>query len=71
MRLDEWRKQNSVTATEFARRLNRALGDGMVTYNAVWRWETGRSMPSAPKISAIEKLTEGRVTASDFANHKI
>ena len=32
----------------------------------VWRWETGRSMPSAADLRRITKVTGGAVTPNDF-----
>lgn len=38
----------------------------------VWRWETGRSVPEAPRIRRIIEWSGGQVTADDVlaANYK-
>lgn len=40
-----------------------ALG---VTGITVWRWETGRSIPTPPALKAIDSWSGGKVKPNDF-----
>jgi transcriptional regulator with XRE-family HTH domain len=59
MLLHNWRVANNMGPGDAAR----LLGVRPIT---VWRWETGRSMPSAADLRRIIELTGGAVTPNDF-----
>lgn len=60
MNLDEYLKDEKITAQEFSRKLG-------VSHVAVHHWVTGARRPNARHTLAIEEITEGRVTARDLA----
>ena len=50
------------------RKLNQAAFASLVGVSeaAVCRWVSGKSRPSWEKLSQIERVTDGKVTARDF-----
>lgn len=63
MRLASYLKKKGLSDKAFA-----ALTD--LHYTEVWNYRTGRRMPRADKVAAIEKATKGRVRAKDFIEPK-
>ncbi len=63
MRLSEWRKSKSISTSELARQLGL---NGERDSGNVWNWETGRARPDADIVEAIDRLTEGAVSAADM-----
>ena len=59
MKLKTYRKQLGLSREKVAA----ALG---VTGVTVWRWETGRMVPSPPVLKKIAKWSAGAVTPNDF-----
>ena len=58
-KLTKYRKSSDLTMLQVAN----ALG---VTESAVSLWESGRRIPRLAQILAIEKYTDGKVTAYDW-----
>lgn len=61
MKLSEWLATRGETQAEFAARPE--LGVHPIT---VTKWVTGRQMPRAARMAAIERVTAGAVRAGDF-----
>lgn len=58
MKLKEWRKLKQISMEKFAARVG-------ATGPTVWRWETGRGLPSSERMQKIWLETAGAVTADD------
>lgn len=59
MTLHEYLQQHGLTQVEFARRLN-------IRVSTLNGWRMGRRFPRAHDLAAIERETQGAVTARDF-----
>lgn len=63
MLLKTWRENNGWTLARLAEELDLP---GAFPVGTVQRWESGKSRPEADIIAKIEKVTGGKVTASDM-----
>ncbi len=63
MQLTDWMRLSQHNDETLAKKLG-------VHETSVWRWRTGRRMPSKRLLQAVERLTNGAVTANDFINQK-
>lgn len=59
MQLSDWLTHNNISVAVFAERIG-------VTAQAVRLWTRGERMPGVEQISAIQRVTEGQVTANDL-----
>lgn len=59
MKLDAYLTKQNLTAAEFGRRIGL---DGI----SMWKIRTGKRLPTLPQAVAIQRVTEGKVTAEDF-----
>lgn len=59
MDLRSYRKQHAISLNEMGQRIG-------VTGVTVHRWEVGKVRPGLSAIEAIQRATDGAVTASDF-----
>jgi transcriptional regulator with XRE-family HTH domain len=59
MRLADYLKKHGLSDKDFAEKTG-------LHYTEVWNYRTGRRMPRADKVAAIEKATRGAVRAGDF-----
>ncbi len=59
MILSDWLKQEGISPTDFARRLNKPQA-------TVARYVTGKRIPEPPIMRDIFDLTGGQVTPNDF-----
>ncbi len=59
MKLKEWLKKEKITSNEFAIKIG-------VTNISVCRWIRNKRYPNFMNLYAIQKMTNGEVTASDF-----
>lgn len=62
MNLETYRKRQNWSLEDVARFV------GLSNASAVWKHETGRTMPRAETIERYHKLTGGAVTAQDFVD---
>jgi hypothetical protein len=62
MKLLDWMKAENLTDEALAAR----LGQG-VTWRAVKKWKYRETTPRVPELVRIEEITNGKVTARDFA----
>lgn len=60
MTLAEFMEQEGLTDVQLAEKVNRHRSN-------VMRWRTGETKPDFEALVAIEHVTDGRVTARDFA----
>ena len=58
MKLKDWRKLKRLTRAGFGE----LIGVNGIT---VWRWESGRGLPSSDRMQKIWERTDGAVTADD------
>ncbi len=59
MTLGQYMRRENLTLTALADRLNKPL-------STVHGWKSGRRLPQAADLAAIERLTSGEVTSVDF-----
>jgi hypothetical protein len=65
MTLDEYLTSKRLSAAEFGRSC-----DPPLHRTEVWNYRTGRRLPRADKVDAIEKATQGQVRAGDFSSRE-
>lgn len=63
MRLSDYLKKKGLSDKAFAEMTG-------LHYTEVWNYRTGRRLPRADKVAAIEEATRGRVRARDFVEPK-
>lgn len=59
MTLAEYLEKNKLSDEDFAQRIGAHRTE-------IWNYRTGRRMPKADKVAAIEEATGGEVRAKDF-----
>lgn len=64
MKLKDYLKTNQITSEAFAKSMGASHG-------GVLKWITGERFPRPKALAMIEKVTEGEVTANDFAAQQI
>jgi len=64
MRLKDYLKTNEIKSEDFAKSLD-------VSHGGVLKWITGERFPRPTALAKIEKVTDGQVTANDFAAQQI
>lgn len=60
MKLRAYLREQGIKTEDFAKRLK-------VSKSAVAMWERGERMPRRDALARIAKITDGEVTANDFA----
>lgn len=60
MRLEAYLKKHKLSDKAFAELTG-------LHYTEVWNYRTGRRLPLADKVAAIEAATKGQVRAKDFS----
>ena len=63
MKLSDWMAANQMKVDDFAR----LIGVHLVT---AYKLRAGKSLPSVKVAAAIERATNGAVTAADFVPHQ-
>lgn len=61
MRLSDWLEKNKLSDAAFGARCKPSMHRV-----EVWNYKTGRRIPRADKVAAIEEVTRGQVRAKDF-----
>jgi len=64
MKLKDYLKTNDIKSEDFAKSLGASHG-------GVLKWITGERFPRPNALVKIEKVTDGQVTANDFAAQQI
>jgi transcriptional regulator with XRE-family HTH domain len=65
--LRKWRHRNSVTLRALAARLKDDTGQPLASHVTLSRIENGQQHPSFLLLMAVHAVTDGAVTAEDFA----
>jgi len=65
-KLHLWILEKGYTDQQFADRMSIELGGASVSASIVRKWRLGVTMPRKRKLSAINVITDGAVTAESF-----